>query len=83
MKKKVRVWCMLTAMLICMAFSQKVSASTVNESEDNDSVATANAINSGDSVSGSITEDDERDFFNITLPAVVAYAVGLRIFNDG
>ena len=69
MKKKVRVWCMLTAMLICMAFSQKVSASTVNESEDNDSVATANAINSGDSVSGSITEDDERDFFKITLPA--------------
>lgn len=69
MKKKVRVWCMLAATLICMAFSQKVSASTVNESEDNDSVAVADIINNGDSVSGSIAEDDGKDIFKITLPA--------------
>lgn len=67
MRKTRKIWCMLLVMLVCLAIPQKAYAATVNEKESNNSFETANAINSGDTVNGSITEEDDYDYYKITL----------------
>ena len=44
-----------------------VNAASVFEMENNDTIAMANAINFGDRINGNISENNDRDYYKITL----------------
>lgn len=62
-------WMLAVVGILCMGIivPDRVSAATVYDSASDDTIATANAINMGDTISGSITENDDLDYYKFQL----------------
>ena len=62
-------WILTLIGILCMGMSipHYASAATVSDSSSDNTIATANAINMGDTVKGSITKTDDLDYYKFTL----------------
>jgi hypothetical protein len=81
------------SMFVCVLFlvssilTSSVFAANISESENNDTLATANKIKSDGVISGKVSRDTDRDYFKVMLPSKSTLKITLTsatsLFNYG